>query len=366
MNYAPLVSVCIPAYNASSTLGETLDSILSQDYPNIEIIVSDNQSTDNTPNIVREYEKRGIKYFLHIGKPDWEPSEMEINHRMIFGAAEINWNYVLSLASGEFIALYHADDLYHTTMVRSQVDFLMSHSETSSVFIMSQNINDMGLQTSLGAKYAIPPELDKQSCFDFPSLFNMALKYHNFISTPTLMTRRETLETVGFFRPELFLSSSDLDLWLRMAMWKPIGIINKKLHYYRVSSNQGVSKISKIRTESADFFKVMDFYLNKPEVRKIVDLENIKSYEVQRILDELYCINNLLLQKKKREAIERFFAIIKKNALIKEGLKGYKLRFTRLFFVTFAHIIGNYFFLDNISAKIYLWLKQYHLKRLDR
>ena len=53
----PLVSVCIPAYNAEQTITKTLDSIVKQDYKNIEIIVSDNHSTDNTAAIVKQYEK---------------------------------------------------------------------------------------------------------------------------------------------------------------------------------------------------------------------------------------------------------------------------------------------------------------------
>lgn len=60
----PLVSICIPTYNNARFLGESLDSIVNQTYPNKEIIVSDNASTDETEKIVKEYvEKYNIEYY---------------------------------------------------------------------------------------------------------------------------------------------------------------------------------------------------------------------------------------------------------------------------------------------------------------
>jgi glycosyltransferase involved in cell wall biosynthesis len=357
----PLVSVCIPAYNAGATLRETLNSILDQDYPNMEILISDNCSTDDTAAIAQEYKDRGVKYFVRTHRLEGMLSQPEAC------SGERNWNYLLSLAHGEFIALYHADDLYHPTIVRRQIEFLLEHPGVSAVFVMSQNINERGQPTGLCMSF-VPPELNSQSCLDFPMLFNMVLRYHNFVRTPTLMTKRKTLSDVGVFNPKRFKSSSDLDLWLRMALRQPIGIINEKLHYYRISANQGIAKISKDRTQTADFFHVVDYYLAKPEVRKIVDLESLRLYEIQGILDELYCVNNLLIQKKKKEGKRRFIALLKKFFLMWYCLREqlYRCRFLRLFAVTLAHFLGNCCNLDNLAAKIYLWLRRYHWKKLCR
>ena len=60
----PLVSICIPIYNSAGFLSKCLDSIVSQTYPNKEIIVSDNASTDETEKIAKEYvEEYKIKYY---------------------------------------------------------------------------------------------------------------------------------------------------------------------------------------------------------------------------------------------------------------------------------------------------------------
>ena len=95
-NY-PHVTVCIPAYNAAKTISRTIDSILTQDYPNYDVLVSDNFSSDDTFRIVESYKERCVCCFLNPDQKTWNASE--------------NFNHALSLASGPLIALYHADDL---------------------------------------------------------------------------------------------------------------------------------------------------------------------------------------------------------------------------------------------------------------
>jgi len=61
------VTICVPVRNGDRTIRRTLDSILAQDYPNFEVIVSDNCSDDKTASIVQEYAKQGVQYnFNHI------------------------------------------------------------------------------------------------------------------------------------------------------------------------------------------------------------------------------------------------------------------------------------------------------------
>ena len=116
----PKVTICVPVRNGARTIRRTLDSILAQDYPNFDVIVSDNCSDDNTADIVREYKKQGVQYYFNPKLEEWVDKN--------WNCAESNWNYVLSLAKGTFIALYHADDLYMPTMVSRQVEFLINQS----------------------------------------------------------------------------------------------------------------------------------------------------------------------------------------------------------------------------------------------
>ena len=271
---APLVTVCVPAHNAGQTLARTLDSLIAQDYPNLEIIVSDSESTDNTPQVAQAYAEHGVRYVRNPG--------------CVRNPGTDNWNYVLSYALSlgrSLIALYHADDLYAPTMVSRQVAFLDVHPEVDAVFTMSQKIDEEDRPNRMGIT-RLPDELRGQECFDFPTLFNAILKHTDFISTPTLMTRRETLEAVGNFDPQ-FVSAIDLDLWLRMARYRPIGIIDEPLHLYRISAGQGSAQMEKSRTYEAHWFMVMDRYLAIPEVRPLARPDALAFYEMQRSIDRV-------------------------------------------------------------------------------
>lgn len=95
MNY-PLVTIAIPTYNrADRFLKEAIESALSQTYPNLEIIVADNCSTDDTESIVRSYPDRRLKY---------------VQHQKNIGGNN-NFNYCLKKAKGAYFFLLHDDDL---------------------------------------------------------------------------------------------------------------------------------------------------------------------------------------------------------------------------------------------------------------
>ena len=126
MNDNPLVTICIPAYNVEKTIRKTLESILVQDYPNIEILVSDNRSTDNTAAIVHNYENRGVKYFLHSQRPKWVLNQPEIIPGWVWGEGEENWKYVVIGAGDGRQAIHQgdaADNVLHWRDYRQVVHY---------------------------------------------------------------------------------------------------------------------------------------------------------------------------------------------------------------------------------------------------
>ncbi len=124
-----LVSICIPCYNAEATIAKTVDSILAQTYSNIEIIVSDNQSSDNTKQVVSTYENQGVRL-------------VEGDER-IFGGVD-NWDNVLYQGNGEFLCLYHADDLYEPNIIEKEVCFLMANQDVGTVLTLKPPIDENG------------------------------------------------------------------------------------------------------------------------------------------------------------------------------------------------------------------------------
>jgi hypothetical protein len=298
VNDWPLVSVCVPAYNAEVTLKQTLESVLAQDYPNIEIIVSDNQSTDNTPYIIREFadKDKRVHYCLHeAGRPEWA-----LNMPNYIGGFA-NWNYVLSQARYGYICLFHADDLYEPSIVRKQVMIMRAYPKVGAVFTMLRAIGDNGQPIRMGCR-RLPEELRGQKCFSFDVLLNAILMYDNFLATPSLMIRRDVYKAIGGFNERQFFTSADLEMWLRIAQKYDIGIIDEPLLNRRISQMQFGTQYNKLRIDQADFFMVVDHYLAMPEVQQIVRTRALAFYEMERSADKVFCAMNLLRQGRVVEA----------------------------------------------------------------
>jgi len=282
----PHVTVCVPAFNAERTLRRTLDSIVAQDYPDFDVLVCDNASTDNTTQIAKEYAERNVRYVLNTVRSPF---------------AESNWNHALSLAEGPLIALYHADDLYTPTMVSRQVEFLQKNYQASAVFTMTQTIDEKDRPIRKGCT-ALPIEYKGRMSFEFPVLFNAVLKYTNFLVVPTIMTRKVVLDKVGNFNWQQFCSAADIDLYLRMTQIGPIGVIDEPLHRYRIFPQQGTNLINKSRTHLAHFFWVMDSWLSNKEMHKFTESSARKFYEMYRASDHVLCAMNYLLLKQRNQA----------------------------------------------------------------
>jgi glycosyltransferase involved in cell wall biosynthesis len=117
MNFEAKVSVGIPVYNGEKTLARALDSILNQTYFNLEIIISDNCSTDSTPTICKKYIKKDsrIKY---------------VRSNANIGAIK-NFNHVFNLSHGEFFMWVAHDDEHAPSFISECVDHLKRNEEAA-------------------------------------------------------------------------------------------------------------------------------------------------------------------------------------------------------------------------------------------
>ena len=149
---APLVSIIMPSFNGAPWLREALDSLLAQTYPNIEILLLDDASTDDTPAIAAEYEGR-IRYIR-------QPENMGIYDNVNVGIAQ---------AKGELIATYHADDIYLPTMVEEQVAYLQAHPEVGAVFASDILVDAEGREYG---RIKLPKEVQGEQPLPYPVVLN--------------------------------------------------------------------------------------------------------------------------------------------------------------------------------------------------
>lgn len=257
----PLVCICIPAYNAAATIGATLNSVLSQSYSNLRVLVVDNQSTDRTVDIVNAVGDRRV--ILHR------------NERNLGG--EGNFNRCISLASGKYMAIYHADDIYEPEMVAEQVQFLEANPQARAVFTEASLIDQDG---RFIGELRQPKDLEATGpLHEFPEVFKAILKHSNFLICPSAMALTQTYQQyVKAWRGDLFGSSADLDVWLRMLQLGPIGILAKKTMRYRISASQGSEQVRR-DIRRAPFFDVVDYYLSQDAVWSLLSASDFVNYQ---------------------------------------------------------------------------------------
>lgn len=133
MDNQPLVSIIIPTYNRAEYLKQAIESVLVQTYTNFELLILDNCSPDNTPDVVKQFNDPRIKYIRH-----------QCNIR---GAA--NWSYGIYWAKGKYISILGDDDWYLPEFISKRVDTFNKYKNILAVFsnydTCYQNVSDSNI-----------------------------------------------------------------------------------------------------------------------------------------------------------------------------------------------------------------------------
>ena len=178
----PLVTIVTPSYNMARYLAETIESVLAQDYPNIEYIVIDGGSTDGSLEILKRYGDR----LCYTSAPDRGPCDAAAKG--------------LRQARGEILTWLNADDLFLPGAVRTAVEYLQAHPETDVVYGEGWWIDENGKVISRYPTLKFDAKILERDCFICqPAAFIRASSYRRCELDPTV-TR-----------------SFDYDLWIRMA-----------------------------------------------------------------------------------------------------------------------------------------------------
>ena len=261
------VSICIPTYNSEKFLKEMLDSIVSQTYKNIEVIISDNASVDKTPQIVREY----------CDKHNWKYFQNEVN----IGAGA-NFNKLIELATGDYIAIYHADDVYEPTIVEESVNLFSKYDSIGLVSTLGYEINE---SDTITAEYKLPKVLKKNEEYKFDDIFRAILKQTGlFLITPSVMVKKEAYDSCGIFNlNDRYLSAGDYEMWFRILQKYAMGIIDKPLIKYRIHNAQGSQLEIRQNFKLPDSLIVYYDYM-MVDKNKYLPLYNYTFYRLVRVL----------------------------------------------------------------------------------
>jgi glycosyltransferase involved in cell wall biosynthesis len=231
----PLVSICMPVFNAERWVGAALDSALRQTYTEFELIVADNASTDGTLEIVRSF----------------DDSRVRIQTATRTLGAVANHNRAIRLSSGAFVKFLHGDDLLLPDCVEAMVSLALEDDAIGLVFAPRNVLSEEGSDASWAERFARPHERFErlERINDGRDLFRQLLAAgfdENWIGEPSaVLLRRSTLARVALFNERLF-QIADLELWARIAYDHRLGFIDRVLSVYRHHELSGTAENARI------------------------------------------------------------------------------------------------------------------------
>jgi len=210
MSGNPLVSVIIPTYNRYNFIGDAIRSVLSQTYKNIEIIVVDDGSKDNTYKIIKELSNCGMRYIYqsHLGVS-------EARNRGAYAAL------------GEYLAFLDSDDLWLESKIEKQIRIILKEQDVGLVFTNCYNWNmDNNTYT-----------LRYKKIYNSKEIMGKILFRKCYLIPSTILLKRELFFKVGGFDTNL-RRSEDRDFSLRISketkivgLKEPLSIIRLHTKY---------------------------------------------------------------------------------------------------------------------------------------
>jgi glycosyltransferase involved in cell wall biosynthesis len=216
LNSDPQISVVLPVFNGAKYLRQSIDSVLSQSLNDFELIIRDDGSNDNSPQIIQSYDDSRIRVIESTGNLG------------IFGSI----NLLIGHCKSPFIHLWAQDDIMNPDCLETCLAFHQQHSNIAFSFSFSSSINDKGEViregSNNGKRIVVGPE-------DSIPVFIIYGCIPGNISTVTL--NKSVILKEGLFNSELSFVG-DFDMWVRLSSKYLIGKIQEPLVQIRIHKEQ--------------------------------------------------------------------------------------------------------------------------------
>jgi len=263
MSLNPKVSIVIPTYNRAGYVKEAMQSVLNQTFVDLELVIVDDTSTDQTTQAVEGFKDKRIRYHRNSEN---------------IGITK-NWNKSVELARGEYIVVFHDDDLMLPENIARKTDILDKNTNVGMVCSSAQIIDGQG---NISGFWDVHRGVEKNNIIENGYLcFKKLFLGVNFICAPSVMARKECFDRLGRFDVRLPFTS-DWEMWMRICLFYDLAyiaepLIKCRLHSTNVS-NQYVgsgreleqeykAKLSVLRKHA---YKIADYRIFKSQLRDII------------------------------------------------------------------------------------------------
>ncbi|VYU41723.1 glycosyltransferase [Clostridium tertium] len=259
----PLVSILIPAYNQTKYLKEALESAINQTYPNIEIVIGDDSTTDEVKRFIKPYLKSysNISYFK--------------NKRDLMDYGYKNVNELLIKSNGEYINYLNHDDVFHPQKIEKMMKYFFENPNLTLVTSARQPIDEKGNELSLNGAFSRLFKNDRLISGREISRYAI-INTINCIGEPTTVLLKKkyiSKNRYGYLNNERIKGVSDLANWINILQYGDLVYISDTLSYFRIHSNQNSNNVSIMMMSIIGWFKLIK---NSYEIGVI----NFKEYKL--------------------------------------------------------------------------------------
>jgi len=209
----PLISILINCYNSEKFIFEAIQSAINQTYENIEIIIWDNASTDNTSNIIKKFNSSKIKYYKN-------------NIHTTLGIARIK---ACSFLNGEYVAILDSDDIAYKTRIADQYEFFIKNPDIS---LIGGWVNIINSKSKVISNFI--PHFNNLSLDD-------TVLWTNPLTHSSIMYKKKIAKQIGWYSDK-FINFQDYALTLKFKSVGRIGILKKIVSARRIHENNSINK----------------------------------------------------------------------------------------------------------------------------
>ena len=287
MTKNPLVSILIPTYNRAEYLGDAIDSALAQTYPNIEIIVHDDASTDGTPALLAQYHDNRLRVI-----------RTEDNHGMLGG-----WNYIVTKAKGEYLKFLASDDLLEPTSVEELIKAALVHPTAALITCQRKFIDGEGRvvkKMGFATKNTVVNGLEHAHWI-------LTTLRENLIGEPTAVLYPTNIVKKAGDYDQTFSQFADFEYWIRLLQFGDLVYVHKPLCSFRTHAGSNTSAAIRDGRFITEIFALISKYYKVPYLATFGLTENDRLKVLKtKTLDTLKNIKDLFVHGQLAQA-RRYF-----------------------------------------------------------
>ena len=268
------ISIIVPTYNRSSYLVKTINSILSQDYKNIEIIVSDNASDDNTQSIMSNIVSKDSRVLYYRNEEN-----IGINK---------NYNFALSKATGEFIHVFSDDDIMLPECLSVKMNIFKQYPKVGLIHSDIDRINSAGEITSathwskrFSPKWWTTEYINKPISGN--KLFETLWKDGNVVCMPSVIIRAHIIKDNNIGFRDVIYYAIDWLMWFEVLVYTDTYFMSRKTIQYRSHETNNIKQFD-VKKELKEILTIKR-YLTEKYSEFLID--NALSYSKKSVLKEL-------------------------------------------------------------------------------